>query len=145
MIMQLKNSFLKGIDNVEWKFKDSLINYSEIMGKRAAVISEWEEYFEEYNFLICPIGYGPAYKRCKTGTPIMYENKEIIYLNYVWPYVACFNASGHPSITIPLGIGKEGLPVGIQVVVPYWSEPDLLQFAKLVSEFTPGFIKPDGY
>ncbi len=49
------------------------------------------------------------------------------------------------AVIIPLGLGKEGLPMGVQVVGPYWSEPDLIQFAKLVSEFTQGFIKPEGY
>ena len=63
------------------------------------------------------------------------------YIDYVYPYNACFNASGHPAISIPLGLGKEGLPVGVQVLGPYWSEPDLLHFAKLVSKHTEGFVK----
>jgi len=145
MMMDLKFNFLKGVKNVKWKFKDTLIDYSETMGKRAAVISEWEQFFDNHDLLVCPIGYGPAYKRCKIGNPITYEGKEVIYLNYVWPFNACFNASGHPAMNIPLGIGKEGLPVGVQVVGPYWSEPDLLHFAKLVSKFTKGFVKPNGY
>jgi amidase len=71
--------------------------------------------------------------------------KKLLYLNYAWPYVACFNASGHPGINIPLGIGEKGLPIGVQVVGPYWSEPDLIHFAKLVSRFTAGFVKHGGY
>ena len=149
MKMQLKNTLLKGLDKFKWElnkgFKHSLINYSETMGIRAGIVSEWEKYFEDFDILVCPMSYGPAFKRCKIGTSITYESKRLIYVNYVWPYVGCFNASGHPAINIPLGMGKEGLPVGVQIVGPYWSEPDLLHFAKLVSEFTPGFIKPEGY
>ena len=48
-------------------------------------------------------------------------------------------------MNIPLGIGKDGLPVGVQIVGRYWSEPDLIQFAKLVSKFSKGFVKPEGY
>jgi Asp-tRNA(Asn)/Glu-tRNA(Gln) amidotransferase A subunit family amidase len=44
-----------------------------------------------------------------------------------------------------LGIGNGGLPVGIQIVGPYWSEMNMLSFAKLISEFTNGFVKPEGY
>ena len=145
MIASLKNGFLKGIKNIPWKLKDSFLGYSEVMGQRAEIIKEWEAYFEEFDFLVCPIGFGPAYPRCKTGTPITYEGKKVTYLNYVWPYNACFNASGHPAIHIPLGIGKEGLPIGVQVVGAYWREPDLLHFAKLISVFTKGFVKPTGF
>ena len=67
------------------------------------------------------------------------------YLEYVWPYNACFNASGHPSMSLPLGIGNGGLPVGVQVVGPYWSEQNMLSFAKLITELTDGFVKPGGY
>ncbi len=149
MKMQLKNGLLKGIDKFHRElskgFKDSFIDYSETMGIRAGIVSEWEHYFDKFDLLICPMGFGPAFKRCKIGTPINYDGKKLIYVNYVWPYLACFNASGHPGIDIPLGIGEDGLPIGVQVVGPYWSEPDLIHFAKLVSEFTPGFIKPEKY
>jgi amidase len=149
MKMQLKKGLLKGIDKFHQEFnrgfKDSFIHYSETMRIRADIVSEWEHYFEKFDLLICPMSFGPAFKRRKIGTPINYDGKELIYINYAWPYLACFNASGHPGMNIPLGIGEEGLPVGIQVVGPYWSEPDLIQFAKLVSEFTKGFVKPEAY
>lgn len=145
LIAGLKKGFLKGAGAVNWKFKESLIDYSALMGERARVTFEWEDFFEKYDLLISPAGYGPAYQRGKAGQPLRYQGKEVIYINYVWPYLACFNASGHPAIHIPLGIGEEGLPLGVQVTGPYWSEPDLLHFAKLVSKFIKGFIKPDGY
>jgi len=146
MKMQLKRGLLKGLKKFMPEFnrgfKHSLINYSETMGIRAGIVSEWEEYFKKHDLLICPMSFGPAYKRCKTGDPIEHDGKKLVYVNYAWPYVACFNASGNPAMNIPLGIGEDGLPIGVQVVGPYWSEPDLLHFAKLVSKFTPGFVKP---
>ena len=59
--------------------------------------------------------------------------------------MACFNASGHPAMNIPLGLGKERLPLGVQIVGPYWSELELIAFAKHVSQLTEGFVKPAGY
>jgi amidase len=141
----LKRGFLKGMKEVHWKFKDSLLDYSQLMGQRANIIKEWEEFFEEFDLLICPSGNGPAFPRCKIGTPISFSGKTMKYLAYVWPYNACFNASGHPSMSLPLGIGNGGLPVGVQIVGPDWSEINMLSFAKLISEFTHGFVKPEGY
>ena len=144
MMQSLRKGFLKGMKTDFWKFIDTFTDYSELIGRRARIIEEWETYFDDFDFLVCPIGFGPAYKRCKIGTPIHYNDKAVTYIHYVWPFNACFNGSGHPAMNIPLGLGKEGLPLGIQLVGPYWSEPDMLHFTKLVSEFLQGFVKPNG-
>ena len=100
MKMQLKNGLLKGIDKFHRElnqgFKDSFIYYSETMGIRANIVSEWEKFFEKFDLLVCPMSFGPAFKRCKIGTPINYDDRKLIYINYAWPYLACFNASGLP-------------------------------------------------
>ena len=126
-------------------FKQSINHYGQMMLQRNLLIQRWEHFFQQYDFLICPVAFGPSYKRCKIGEKLQYDGKEMIYVQYTWPYVACFNASGNPSVTIPLGLGKEGLPIGVQIVGKYWSEPQLLQFAKQIAPLTAGFVKPDGY
>lgn len=151
--MQLFSGFLKGMNkdfphlakpmNLGFKLKAN--HYGEMMLKRNLITQRWEIFFKDYDFLICPVAFGPAYKRCKVGSKLTYDGKEMIYIKYVWPYVGCFNASGNPTVTIPLGLGKEGLPLGIQIVGKYWSEPELLNFAKKVAALTTGFIKPNGY
>ena len=151
--MQLYNGFLKGIKNesphlkktMNDGFKLTANHYGEMMLQRSLITMRWENFFKEYDFLICPVAFGPSYKRCKIGSKLNYDGKEMIYINYTWPYVACFNASGNPSITIPLGLGEEGLPIGVQIVGKYWSEPELIHFAKKVTAMTEGFVQPSGY
>src|SRR5215204_1554043 len=126
-------------------FKMNANHYGEVMLWRSLITQRWETFFNEYDFLICPVAFGPSYKRCKTGSKLNYDGKEMIYVNYVLPYVACFNASGNPAITIPLGLGKEGLPIGLQIVGRYWSEPELISFAKQVAKLTEGFVRPNNY
>jgi amidase len=75
------------------------------------------------------------------GTDINIDGIEVNY----WvsgSYALMVNALGLPSITIPLGLNDEGLPIGVQVIGKYYSEPQLIHFAKLVESITPGFIKP---
>ena len=151
--MQLYNGFLKGIKEdspylikpMNKAFKMNANYYGEAILQRSLMTQRWEVFFDQYDFLICPVAFGPAFKRCKTGSKLYYDGKEMVYINYAWPYVACFNASGNPSITIPLGLGKEGLPIGIQIVGKYWSEQSLIDFAKKISALTTGFVKPNGY
>jgi amidase len=126
-------------------FRMSANHYGEMMLRRSIAVSRWERFFSESDFLICPVAFGPAYARTKVGSRLSYDGTEMVYADYVWPFVACFNASGHPALQIPLGLGKEGLPLGVQIVGPYWSEPELIAFAKRVAPLTEGFVKPTGY
>ncbi len=146
---QLLSNFLKGIDAhprmakaMKAGFRYRTDHYGQVLLERSLMIQRWEHFFEEYDFLICPLAYGPAYPRCKTGSKLSYDGREMIYIDYTWPYVGCFNASGHPALTIPAGVSPEGLPLGIQIVGKYWSEPELLHFAKQVAALSDGFVKP---
>jgi amidase len=149
----LKKGVLKGLQKhspglikaMNKGFKLQANHYGSCLFQRNLLIERWEKFFETYDFLICPVAFGPAFKRCKIGSPINCEGNNVVYLNYVWPYLACFNASGHPSITIPIGLNKDGLPVGVQIVSKYWNEPELIAFAKKVATFTNGFTRPAGY
>ncbi|MGB9113949.1 amidase [Bradyrhizobium sp.] len=147
--MDLNSTILKGMTkhrtNFNKAFRMSANHYGEMMLRRSIVVSRWERFFQDYDFLICPSGFGPAYPRTKVGNKLHYEDTELVYANYVWPFMGCFNASGHPAMNIPIGLGKEGLPLGVQLVGPYWSEPELITFAKHASQLSEGFVRPAGY
>ncbi len=65
--------------------------------------------------------------------------------DYCWPYVGPFNASGHPALVMPLGTSKDARPIGVQLIGPYWSEPELLHIAKQLAPLTKGFVTPRGF
>ena len=48
-------------------------------------------------------------------------------------------------MTVPMGLNDDGLPIGIQIVGPYHSEPELLHLAKLIAPMVPGFVKPKDF
>jgi amidase len=146
---QIYKTLLKGGDKfrpeMNTSFRMDSKEYARILWTRSEVTSQWERFFLQYDFLICPVAFGPAYKRCKIGSRLSYDGRDLIYNDYVWPYVACFNASGHPAIQIPVGFSQERLPIGVQIVGPYWSEPQLIAFARQLSDLTSGFVRPGGY
>ena len=47
------------------------------------------------------------------------------------------NIYGNPAISIPIGNGSDGLPVGVQVLAPHHREPLLLELAHLVERGRP--------
>jgi Asp-tRNA(Asn)/Glu-tRNA(Gln) amidotransferase A subunit family amidase len=39
---------------------------------------------------------------------------------------------------------KNGLPIGVQLIGPYWSEPEILHIARQLAPPTKGFVAPQG-
>jgi len=56
-------------------------------------------------------------------------------------------SSRAPALTVPAGRDEAGLPIGVQIVGPRWSEIRLLEIAAELEEsgILPGFAKPPGY
>lgn len=117
-------------------------NWNNWQKENAGLINTWETYFKTVDFVICPVTYGAAFDKCELGTPIETADGKIPYAFYSIPYSVVFAATGHPTVTIPLGLNKEGLPIGVQIVGRYYSEPELLQFTKLIEKLLPKFQKP---
>jgi len=51
------------------------------------------------------------------------------------------NFTGHPAITVPCGLTREGLPVGMQMIGPYWSEARLLAAAEAYERETEWHLR----
>ncbi len=149
----VKNSYKEGIfkgyrtqfEAFDKGFQMNAAHYAEVINRRYGVIWGWENLLEEYDFLISPISYGPPYEHTEPGTPIRTEIGDIPYAEYQFPFVALFNGTGHPAMNIPIGNDPNGLPIGIQIVGKYWSEPVLLKFAQLAKPLSSNLQKPSGY
>jgi amidase len=53
------------------------------------------------------------------------------------PYPALFNVTGQPAISVPVGFGDDGLPVGVQLVAKPLGEDTLLQVAAQMEAARP--------
>jgi len=56
-----------------------------------------------------------------------------------FPWTMPFNLTGHPAITLPCGMGRDGLPIGLQLVGRLRQETDLLA-AAAVFEASRGLV-----
>jgi amidase len=53
------------------------------------------------------------------------------------PFTALFNVTGQPAISVPVGFGEDGLPVGVQLVAKPLGEDTLLQVAAQMEAARP--------
>src|SRR5262249_28342111 len=52
-----------------------------------------------------------------------------------------FNRFGLPALTLPCGFSKDGLPIGLQIVGPYFGEPTVLTAAAEYQRSTEWHLK----
>jgi aspartyl-tRNA(Asn)/glutamyl-tRNA(Gln) amidotransferase subunit A len=54
-----------------------------------------------------------------------------------WPVQSyAFNVTGHPAISVPVGLSPKGLPLAVQVVGRYFDEARILQVARAIERLT---------
>jgi len=122
----------------------TLAHYLDLLDQRDQAIRIWEQFFEEWDMLLCPVSATSAIPHCEPGTPLTVDGQEITY----WlgnAHCALFNYTGHPAIVLPYQQDRDGLPIGVQIVGKRWSEAQLLGSAKAIEQITGKFQRPAGY
>lgn len=122
----------------------TLAQYLEALDWRDQSILAWEQFFEQWDMLLCPPSMVTAFPHCAPGSPLRVDGQEVIYLA-VSGHGTLFNYSGHPAVVLPYTLDRDGLPIGIQLVGKRWEESRLLAVAKALSEVTGPFQRPSGY
>ncbi len=63
-----------------------------------------------------------------------------MYLNDIYTVTA--NLAGVPGLSLPCGLSGAGLPIGLQLLGPYWSEATLLRLAHAYEQAHPLTARP---
>ncbi|MEP6730131.1 MAG: amidase family protein [bacterium] len=122
----------------------TLAQYLEALVRRDRSIAAWDQFFEEWDVLLMPPSMTTAFPHCEPGTQLQVDGNGVDYMA-VGAHASLFNYSGHPAVTMPYRLDRDGLPIGVQLVGKRWDEGRLLGIAKVVSRDTGEFRKPPGY
>jgi amidase len=119
--------------------------YAESLTKRDRLIAALEQFFTQWDALLCPVTVGPAIPHYPYGTPIPVDDQQVPYMPAGTAYTCLFNLTGHPAVVLPLTRSNEGLPIGVQVVGRRWGEMPLLAIATRLAQVIGPFHPPPGY
>jgi amidase len=109
---------------------------------------QWYELFREWDVVLCPPMPTSAFPH-DHSTPmserkIEIDGKEYSYFDQlVWPEVA--TTPGLPATAAPIEVSEIGLPIGVQIVGPYFEDRTPIGFAELIEREFGGFVPPPGY
>ena len=101
--------------------------YKKGMSVRARIQREIAALFESYDIILCPVCPTPAFKLGEK-----YDDPLAMYLSDL--YTVFVNLARIPSISVPAGSNKDGMPVGIQFAGKMFSEAKILQLAQAWEE-----------
>ena len=100
--------------------------YNKAWKVRHAIEQEFENLFKEVDFIATPTTPTPAFKFGAKKNPLE------MYLSDIFTVPA--NIAGLPSISIPNGVSKDGLPIGIQFIAPFAADEALFAIPQNLSE-----------
>ncbi|MBB4374458.1 amidase [Bradyrhizobium sp. cir1] len=114
-------------------------------GSRAGLRAQWRALFNRFDAVICPIMPTPAFPHDHLPEQrlrrISIDDTDYPYVDQLaWPGIATL--PGLPATAVPLGLSKDGLPVGVQIVGPWLEDRTPLKLAELIEREFGGFAPP---
>jgi aspartyl-tRNA(Asn)/glutamyl-tRNA(Gln) amidotransferase subunit A len=104
--------------------------YGKAQQVRTLIIRDFAAAYESFDLLLSPTSPTTAFAfGDKTADPLS------MYMNDVCTIPS--NLSGDPAVSVPFGVGDDGLPVGVQVLGPALSEPTIFRAAAVLEEAAP--------
>lgn len=109
---------------------------------------QWADLLREFDVVLAPAHGSLAFPHDDEPD----QKKRRLYINgkptpfmpnLAWPGVATF--ANLPATAVPLGISRDGLPIGVQIIGPYLEDLTTIEFAKLLEREFGGFRPPPGF
>jgi len=122
-------------------------------GRREQYRAAWRAFFREWDVLLAPAINVLAYPHIERAWPaddsdltltFTVNGGSVPYLHGLC-YPALSTVPGQPATAFPVGLSREGLPVGLQAIGPYLEDLTPIRFAALLAREIGGFRRPSGY
>lgn len=104
--------------------------YVRALKVRALIANDFAQVFKECDCIVTPTSPTPAFRIGeKTQNPLA------MYLSDI--YTISVNLAGIPAISVPCGLSKAGLPIGLQIITKAFDEEMLLRVAHAYEQSAP--------
>ncbi|MBI2431012.1 MAG: Asp-tRNA(Asn)/Glu-tRNA(Gln) amidotransferase subunit GatA [Candidatus Levybacteria bacterium] len=103
--------------------------YKKAMQVRTLIKNDFEKAFSSCDVILSPVSPTPPFK-------IGEKADDPLQMYLVDVYTVLINLAGIPSLAVPCGFSKDGLPIGMQILGPQFSEEKLFQIGHAYEQAT---------
>jgi len=122
-----------------------LAQFFAVLDRRDHVVRRCESFLDDYDAWLMPVMPDAAFVRQKQSEPLVVDGTPYPYFFAGTAYNFLANLTGQPSIVLPCGFSKAGLPIGLQLTGKRWGEARLLGVAKALERLLPPCPVPPNY
>jgi len=109
---------------------------------------EWHHWFEHHDLLLCPVMGTAAIPHDHEGSlferTIDIDDETHSHLDLL-SWLGFIGVLGLPAVVVPIGRTAAGLPVGMQIVAPWYHERRAIRAAQLMAPVLGGYQPPPGF
>ena len=105
--------------------------------RRGQLGSHMRQFMQRFDLLVTPSVAVPAFQARAPGTVPMNPQSMLGWTPFSYP----FNLTQQPAITVPCGLTRDGLPIGLQLVGPMFGDAVVLRAARAY-ESVQGVARP---
>jgi aspartyl-tRNA(Asn)/glutamyl-tRNA(Gln) amidotransferase subunit A len=126
-------------ESVERGARWSAVDWGQALGQRTLIFRRVQGLLSRFDFLVSPTLSRPALAADHDPfQPITIEGEEAGSIRSAWyPYTWPFNLTGHPAVSLPCGWSSDGLPIGVQLVGPWYADRRVLALAARLERERP--------
>lgn len=122
-----------------------LAEFFAVLDRRDQAMRQCEQFLDGYDAWLMPVMPGAAFIRQKQSEPLRIDGLDHPYFFAGCSYNFLANLTGQPSIVLPCGFSRDGLPIGLQLTGKRWDDAKLLGVAKALEKLLPPCPVPPGY
>ncbi|MDB5487883.1 MAG: Aspartyl-tRNA(Asn) amidotransferase subunit [Reyranella sp.] len=123
----------------------SMAQFFAVLDRRDRISRQCEAFLDDYDAWLMPVMPDAAFIRQSQRQPLRIDGVDHPYFFAGTAYNFLANLTGQPSIVLPCGFSKEGLPIGLQLTGKRWGEAKLLGVAKVLEKLLPPCPVPPDY
>jgi amidase len=116
-----------------------------VLDRRDQVMRRCESFLDDYDAWLMPVMPDAAFIRQSQREPLVIDGTPHPYFFAGTAYNYLANLTGQPSIVLPCGFSREGLPIGLQLTGKRWGEARLLGVAKVLERLLPPCPVPPNF
>ncbi len=116
-----------------------------VLDRRDQTIRACETFLDDFDAWLMPVMPDAAFIRQSQREPLMIDGVPHPYFFAGTAYNYLANLTGQPSIVLPCGFSKDGLPIGLQLTGKRWGEARLLGVARVLERLLPPCPVPPNY